>query len=130
MDQNRCFSCIAIERSEASVVLPFIDQFALAEGEAIEVALDRALEPLELARGRGFDPAGQRGFGRVHAEHPLARPFGPARILREGDPAMVQRELDRQLQIDVEELGAQLERSHVTVEVTHVEAPEDGALDL
>ena len=39
-------------------------------------------------------------------------------------------EVDRQLEVDVEELGPQLQRAHVAVEVAHVEAPEDGPLDL
>ena len=39
-------------------------------------------------------------------------------------------ELDRQVQVDVEELGPELEGAHVAVEVGGVEAPEDGPLDL
>ncbi len=41
-----------------------------------------------------------------------------------------QSELERQLQVDVEELGPQLQRAHVRVEVADVEAPQDGPLDL
>ena len=41
-----------------------------------------------------------------------------------------QPELERQLQVDVEELGPQLQRPHVRVEVADVEAPQDGPLDL
>ena len=35
-----------------------------------------------------------------------------------------------QLEVDVEELGPQLQRAHVGVEVADVEAPQDGPLDL
>ena len=41
-----------------------------------------------------------------------------------------QAELQRQLQVDVEELGPQLQRPHVGVEVADVETPEDRPLDL
>ena len=39
-------------------------------------------------------------------------------------------EVDRHLEVDVEEVGAQLQRAHVAVEVADVEAPEDRPLDL
>ena len=41
-----------------------------------------------------------------------------------------QPEVDRQLEVDVEELGPELERAEVAVEVADVEAPEDRPLDL
>ena len=41
-----------------------------------------------------------------------------------------QRELDGQLEVDVEELGPQLHRPEVRGEVGDVEAPQDGPLDL
>ena len=44
--------------------------------------------------------------------------------------AQRQPEVDRELEVHVEELGAQLQRAHVAVEVRHVEAPEDRPLDL
>ena len=40
------------------------------------------------------------------------------------------REVDRELQVDVEELRPQLHGAHVAVEVAHVEAPHDRPLDL
>ena len=52
---------------------------------------------------------------------------------RLGAPAgHAQRELevDGQLEVHVEELRLELHRAHVAVEVAHVEAPEDGPLDL
>ena len=39
-------------------------------------------------------------------------------------------ELDGEVEVDVEELGPQLQRAHVAVEVADVEAPEDGPLHL
>ena len=39
-------------------------------------------------------------------------------------------EVDRHLEVHVEELGAELQRAHVAVEVADVEAPEDRPLDL
>ena len=44
--------------------------------------------------------------------------------------AQRQPELERQLEVDVEELGPQLQRAHVGVEVADVEAPQDRPLDL
>ena len=44
--------------------------------------------------------------------------------------AQRQAEVDRELEVDVEELGPQLQRAHVAVEVADVEAPEDRPLDL
>ena len=41
-----------------------------------------------------------------------------------------QAELDREVEVDVEELGAQLERTHVGVEVADVVAPQDRPLHL
>ena len=41
-----------------------------------------------------------------------------------------QAELDGEVEVDVEELGPQLQRAHVAVEVADVEAPEDRPLDL
>src|SRR5205807_5845933 len=41
-----------------------------------------------------------------------------------------QPEVDGQLEVDVEELGPQLHGAHVGVEVTDIEAPVDGPLDL
>ncbi len=46
-----------------------------------------------------------------------------------GEPER-QLELDRQVEVDVEELGSQLEGLHVAVEVADVEAPQDRPLDL
>ena len=44
--------------------------------------------------------------------------------------AQRQPEVDGQLEVHVEEVGAQLQRAHVAVEVRHVEAPVDRPLDL
>ena len=41
-----------------------------------------------------------------------------------------QPELDGQVEVDVEELRLDLHGAHVGVEVAHVEAPQDGPLDL
>ena len=41
-----------------------------------------------------------------------------------------QAELDGQVEVDVEELGLELERAHVAVEVADVEPPQDRPLDL
>ena len=41
-----------------------------------------------------------------------------------------EREVDGELEVDVEELGPQLHRPEVRGEMGDVEAPEDGALDL
>jgi hypothetical protein len=46
------------------------------------------------------------------------------------DHAQGQPELDGQVEVDVEELGPELQRAHVGVEVADVEAPQDGPLDL
>lgn len=39
-------------------------------------------------------------------------------------------ELDRELEVDVEEIGPLLECAEMAVDMAHVEAPHDGALDL
>ena len=39
-------------------------------------------------------------------------------------------ELDRQLEVDVEEVGTLLERAEMAGDVAHVETPDDGPLDL
>ena len=39
-------------------------------------------------------------------------------------------EFHRQLEVDVEEVGALFERAEVTGDMAHIEAPHDGALDL
>ena len=63
--------------------------------------------------------------GRQLAEREPDRPLG--RRARQPDR---QPELDREVEVDVEELGPQLERAHVGVEVADVEAPQDRPLDL
>ena len=53
-----------------------------------------------------------------------------ARSVDASDRRIGRRELDGEVEVDVEELGPQLERAEVGVEVGDVEAPEDGPLDL
>ena len=64
-------------------------------------------------------------LGRELAEREADQP-----LARRARQAQRQAEVDGQLEVDVEELGPQLQRAHVAVEVAHVEAPEDGPLDL
>ena len=53
-----------------------------------------------------------------------------ARSLDAPEQAQRQPELDGEVEVDVEELGPQLQRAHVAVEVADVEAPQDRPLDL
>ena len=70
----------------------------------------------------GEDSAGIGGDG-------AGREAGVA-LDRRACHAQREAEIERQLQVDVEELGAQLQGAHVRVEVAHIEAPQDRPLDL
>ena len=86
-----------------------------------------------------FEPRRRRPGAKATTRSGNTAPSSAA-SRRNGNPAMRSRrfvaeahgqaELDRELEVDVEELGAQLERAEVAVEVAHVEAPDDRPLDL
>src|SRR5262249_23930442 len=75
-------------------VLPIEAEGRLAEGEAVEMAGDRALERLQLRLGTRLEPAVDAfGIG-LQGERPIARPIGAAGVARKRYRAPLLVELD------------------------------------
>ena len=93
----------------------------------LEVVDDRARSLRRLPTFTTDEVVGEQDalVGGELAEREADRPLGGGARQPER-----QAELDGEVEVDVEELGAQLERAHVGVEVADVEAPEDRPLDL
>src|SRR3989344_3306364 len=77
--------------------LPVERQRRFAEGEAIEVARDGALQTLELAVDAGIDADRQRIRAGIEGHQPVARPVGAAGVLGKGHGAMVGGGFDREV---------------------------------
>ena len=103
-------------------------------GVEVHLGDARAQVVRACARSRGGDPT------CVYTKWSVNTMPSSAASRRNGKPtarlgaraghAQRQLEVDRELEVHVEELGPQLQRAHVAVEVADVEAPEDRPLDL
>src|SRR3546814_15835305 len=77
----------SVSRRALGEPLPIEGERRLAEGEAVEMAGDRALQRLELPLGAGVDPNRQRFRRRVEGHPCIAGPVGGATVLGEGTGA-------------------------------------------
>ena len=90
-----------------------------------------AHDPLDHAPAADA-PDGTKWSGKTTPSSAASRRNGKpiSRSVDSPDESQRQAELDGELQVDVEELGPQLQRAHVRVEMADVEAPQDRPLDL
>src|SRR3546814_1271301 len=87
----------SVTRRALGEPLPIEGERRLAEGEAVEMAGDRALQRLELPLGAGVDPNRQRVRRSVEGHPCIAGAVGAARVLGEGHGAVVGGEFAGQL---------------------------------
>src|SRR3546814_17867964 len=87
----------SVSRRALGEPLPIEGERRLAEGEAVEMAGDRALQRLELTLSAGVDPNRQRVRRSVEGHPCLAGPGGAARVLGEGNGAVVGGDFDGQI---------------------------------
>ena len=81
--------------------LPVERQRRLAEGEAIEMARDRALQSFELLGDVASIRTASAVVAGVEGDQRVARPVGAARILGEDDRAVLGGEFDREIVLPV-----------------------------
>src|SRR5581483_3827493 len=98
---NRIVERGGMSRSLHSGIAPVEFQLALAEGKALEMAHDGALQRFELPVGAGGDAAFERVIMRRHRKGRISRPIGAAGVLREDHRAGFRRKIDREVVLPV-----------------------------